>query len=239
MATVLVCLLGIKTCISYKENTSYPLVIDYDTAYKHKKDNSLKKVNFALRDRINNSCTNPLFFCEPQVHLGMTKEEFKKGNVTENAIFLNNQLIPCATVYKFNADEKLCAVYARISNDVFKSVPDIVLSTLGDKRVDVLSEFDSSKHIWYYPEYYIHLDKSFFSASKTVYLTVCTYSSNSIHSPYELFFSGGGYDYIFDEASKAQSSSSTKAYKYGDSDIYQGSSKQAEDLAAIDAYFGF
>lgn len=35
-------------------------------------------------------------------------------------------------------------------------------------------------------------------------------------------------------------SSSKKSYsrkkKYGDSDVYQGSSKQAADLAAIDAY---
>lgn len=29
---------------------------------------------------------------------------------------------------------------------------------------------------------------------------------------------------------------SKKTYKYGDSDVYQGSSKQAEDLKAIDAY---
>ena len=88
----------------------------------------------------------------------------------------------------FDDDNRLCAVYVRIANGIFNAAPEVVLSTLDDRRVDVLSEFESSKHIWYYPDYYIHLDKSFFTSEKKTYITVCNYSANKSHSYYELFF---------------------------------------------------
>lgn len=239
LAIALLGLFVVKAILTHRENTTYPLVIDYDTAYTHKSDNSLSKVNFAVKDRVNNSCSNPLFFCDSKVKLGMSKEEFDAAKIDENAIYLKGQFVPCSTIYKFDDDDKLCAVYVRIANGIFNAAPEVVLSILGDKRVDVLSEFEMSKHIWYYPDYYIHLDKSFFTSDKKTYITVCTYSANTMHRYYELFFSGGGYDFYFDDAKKQQSSSSTRTYKYGDSDVYQGSSKQAEDLKAIDDYFGF
>ena len=239
LAITLLGLFVVKAILTHRENTTYPLVVDYDTAYAHKDDNSLTKVNFAVKDRINNSCDNPLFFCDPKVRLGMSREDFDAAKIDENAIYLDNQFVPCNTIYKFDDDNRLCAVYVRIANGIFNAAPEVVLSYLDDRRVDVLSEFEMSKHIWYYPDYYIHLDKSFFTSEKKTYITVCNYSANKSHNYYELFFLGGGYDYIFDDAKKQQSNSSTRSYKYGDSDVYQGSSKQAEDLRAIDDYFGF
>lgn len=239
LAITLLGLFVVKAILTHRENTTYPLVIDYDTAYAHKSDNSLNKVNFAVKDRVNNSCSNPLFFCDSKVKLGMSKEEFDAARIDENSIYLKGQFVPCSTIYKFDDDNKLCAVYVRIANGIFDAAPEVVLSILGDRRIDVLSEFEMSKHIWYYPDYYIHLDKSFFTSDKKTYITVCKYSANALHKYYELFFSGGGYDFYFDDAKKRQSSSSTRTYKYGDSDVYQGSSKQAEDLRAIDEYFGF
>lgn len=239
MAVLLACLLVVKAVLNHRENTSYPLVIDYYEAYDHKDDYSLNKVNFAIKDRVNNTCDNPLFFCGSNVKLGMTRKEFNEAKVDEHAIYLNNTFVPCSTIYKFDESDQLCAVYVRIANGIFDSAPDVLLSTLGNRRVDILSSTEASKHIWYFPDFYIHLDKEFYRSDKKTFITVSRYTTKDHYRPYQLCFYGGGYDFMFDDAKKSSSSSSTRTYKYGDSDIYQGSSQQKADLEAIDKYFGF
>lgn len=239
LAVLLVFLLVVKASQNHRENTTYPLVIDYYEAYDHKDDYSLKKVNFAIKDRVNNTCVNPLFFCGSNVKLGMTREEFKAAKVDEHAIYLNNTFVPCSTIYEFDKNDQLCAVYVRIANGNFVSAPDVVLSTFGNKRIDIISSTEASKHIWYFSDFYIHLDKEFYRSDKKTYITVSKYSAIERYKPYQLCFYGGGHDYLFDDANRSSSSSSTRTYKYGDSDIYQGSSQQKADLEAIDKYFGF
>lgn len=240
LAASLCVLLVIKAVVNHKENTTYPLQLDWSAVYGNSSYTSSPKIVFAVKDRVNNECENPLFFLGSGVKLGMSKVDVEKATKTDNAVFFDGKLIPCGVVYKYTKDELLEAVYVRISPSVYSDAPKMIMSYFGEKRVDITSEFAISKHIWYYPEYYVFLSFNPGNNKDKVYITVASYNSTSYRSIPELALYGGCIDYDFEETSSTSpSSSSTRTYKYGNSDTYQGSSKQAEDLAAIDAYFGF
>jgi len=240
LAAILCVLLVIKAVVNHKENTTYPLQLEWSVVHKNHSYSAIPKIDFAVRDRINNTCDNPLFFLGSRVKLGMSKADVEKATKTDNAVFFAGELIPCGVVYKYTKDNQLEAVYVRISHSVYSNAPEMILNHFGEKRVDITSEYGISEHIWYYPDYYVFLDYDSKRDTDKVYITVASYDSKSYWSIPELALYGGCSDYDFEKASSSSTpNSSSKTYKYGDSDTYQGSSKQAEDLAAIDAYFGF
>lgn len=240
LAALLCVLLVIKAVVNHKENTTYPLQLEWSAVHKKHSYSPTPKIDFAVKDRVNNTCDNPLFFLGSSVELGMSKADVEKATKTDNAVFFDGKLVPCGIVYKYTEDDLLEAVYVRISPSVYSDAPKMIISYLGEKRVDITSEFVISEHIWFYPDYYVFLDFNPNNNKDKVYITVALYNSKNYRSIPELALYGGGSDYDFSKTSSTSpSSSSTGTYKYGNSDTYQGSSKQAEDLAAIDAYFGF
>ena len=240
LAIVLCALLVAKAIMQHKENTTYPLQLEWSVVHKSQSSLNNPKVSFAVRDRVNNRCDAPLFFLPNGVQLGMNKSDLTKLNLGENAIYLDGNLVPCGLAYKYTDDDLLEAVCVRISPAVCNTAPQTVIKHYGEKRVDITDTYGASEHIWYYPDYYVFLDYDTKYSNKSIYITVATYESKKYWSIEQLAQYGGCIDHDFEsKVSSSSSSSSSRTYKYGDSDTYQGSSKQAEDLAAIDAYFGF
>ena len=234
LALLLCVLLGIKAFL-----TTYPLQLDYSDYYNHSNSASEAKIQFAVSDRINNECDNPLFFCNPGVKLGMPKEDFDRLGIKNNSIIFDGMTIPADVIYKFK-DDKLSSVGARFEMASFSAADNYLIDLLGERRLDIISGESIVHRIWYYKDSYFKFNYTKFSGDKYFYLKASNYNLRGSKSLNELALYGGSSDYEFEEESKSKSSStSSKAYKYGDSDVYQGSSQQAADLAAIDAYFGF
>lgn len=242
LSFVLVILIGIKVYLNYKENTTYPLVLQFDDIYPNTESLiSNKKVSFALEDRYNNSCENPLFFCDnDDIWLGIRKSAFVFVRHKVNEIVLNGQSIPCQVVYSFSygEDKSLESVNVKLDPSYKEEVMESIIGYFGEKRVEVNSSVNNS-YIWFFPNYYVYLEIEDYSYSdSSIYLKVSTYRSNTKEYLAKLVLYGGCSSYDFKD-SEAQNQTSSRTYKYGDSDVYQGSSQQAADLAAIDAYFGF
>lgn len=240
LALLLCVLLGIKAFLNHKETTTYPLQLDFIDFYDHSNSASEPKIQFAVSDRINNECDNPLFFCNPGVKLGMPKEDFDRLRIKNNSIFFDGMTIPAEVIYKFDKDDNLSSVGARFEMASFSAADNYLIDLLGERRLDIISGESIVHRIWYYKDSYFKFNYTKFSGDKYFYLKASNYHLRGSKSLNELALYGGSYDFEFEEESKSKSSStSSKAYKYGDSDVYQGSSQQAADLAAIDAYFGF
>ena len=252
LGIVLMALLIVKGILYYqeqiniqKEIKTYPLQIKYFD----KSETSLRsrKVIFAQMDRTNNYCENPLFFCPSGVHLGMAKKDWSRLKTPDNKIMINGKTISAIVVYVFDyLSDELESVNVQVTDISDTYVQQAVLNTLGDHRIDYYYESLFSSHIWFYDDYYIYLRHN---NNECAYLTVATYKSkfkfNTLYKSFDDIIEYGCCgssvfeDYINEQYGGKTGRKGQKKYKYGDSDIYQGSSKQAEDLAAIDAYFGF
>lgn len=243
LAVLLCALLITKAFVQHKENTTYPLQLDFDKVFMDFDDDSIgnsslnnPKINFAVKDRFNNECSNPLFFLSSDISLGMQKKDFKDKLLTDNAIFIGGNLVPCSIRYRFSEDSMLNAVYVKINPKIYNNAPYYIIEYYGNKRVDLTSDYGINKHIWYYTDYYVYLNDN---SGSNVFITVASYKDRPYREIRELAIYGGCLDYDFKDFNPKNSSSKKDTYKYGDSDVYQGSSQQAEDLAAIDEYFGF
>lgn len=127
----------------------------------------------------------------------MSKADVEKATKTDNAVFFDGKLVPCGIVYKYTEDDLLEAVYVRISPSVYSDAPKMIISYLGEKRVDITSEFVISEHIWFYPDYYVFLDFNPNNNKDKVYITVALYNSKNYRSIPELALYGGCSDYDF------------------------------------------
>lgn len=234
-----------KAALQQIENTTYPLRIEFEylTSSYQGNPNDALKIKFAIENRTNNHCENPLFFLKSDIVLGMTKEAFEAKETSDDTIYLNDKPVPCQVLYNFPNDSTLESVYVQINiaetGDFTDS--DIILSYFGEKRIDLTTDSGLIyKHIWYYPDFYVYFDHTHFDTFKNkAYISVCRYSAKSNYTLPQLVRHGGCSEYNFEGTSSSSKRSSSYGYKYGDSDTYQGSSQQAADLAAIDAYFGF
>lgn len=93
LAALLCVLLVIKAVVNHKENTTYPLQLDWSAVYGNSCYTSSPKIVFAVKDRVNNECENPLFFLGSGVKLGMSKVDVEKATKTDNAVFFDGKLI--------------------------------------------------------------------------------------------------------------------------------------------------
>ncbi len=249
LAVLLCVLFGVKALLNHKgqtnlkDTTSYPLHLDYMELTQHSNCNHEPKIQFAVRDRSNNKCSNPLFFCDKEVKLGMSRESFNELNVDLHLITFEGVTIPADVIYDFDKEQKLRSVSARIDKSSFMATPTYLMDLLGERRVDITSD-KVFIHMWYYPNSYFNFKYTNFKDEPYYFLKASSYDVPLMYTQCELALYGGCYQFEFEEAKKEATTNNapkptTKTYKYGDSDVYQGSSKQAEDLAAIDAYFGF
>ena len=238
LTVCLIFLLGIK---HHKGVTEYPLKIKEARLYNRKLEKNLdlagiKKISNAVEDRNNNKCEDPLFFCKKGTFLGMKKDAFERLSNSENSISINGKKVSCKAQYLFNKNDLLDAVQIMItaSDSMIINYEKKIRKYYGNKRIDIRGKYDMDReYIWYFPDFYVFLEyDDEYSTDDVLLITVSTYDHKDYISKANLALMGGCFKTDF-------SKQENKTYKYGDSDVYQGSSQQKADLKAIDDYFGF
>lgn len=235
-----VCLIFLLVVKHYKDVTEYPLNIREARISKRVLDYNLDlsgitKIANAVKDRQSNECENPLFFCKKGTTLGMKKEAFDKLSNSDNSILINGKKVSCKAQYLFNKNELLDAVQIMItaSDSLIINYEKKIRNNYGKQRIDIRGKYGMDReYIWYFPDYYVFLEyDDEYSKDDVLLITVSTYDHKEYTSKANLAIFGGCYKSDF-------SKKENKTYKYGDSDVYQGSSQQKADLKAIDDYFG-
>ena len=201
------------------------------------------KVEKAVRERTNNSCDAPLFFCGDSVALGLAQASFNSLAVPTTEVHLGQEVVSAKVLFEFNTKGELSTVRAKISPDESSRAFNYFVTYYGPKHLSILDRAGvNNKCIWFFPSCYVYL---YWSGSSDTFITVSDLNSLPYSNYERIVRDGGNFDYMFGDApsqiddSSRPYTSPTKTYKYGDSDVYQGSSKQKEDLEAIDKYFGF
>ena len=234
-----VCLIFLLVVKYHKDTTEYPLKITQARLYNRRLERDLdlagiKKISNAVKDRNNNKCEDPLFFCKKGPTLGQNKEAFEKLSNSEKGISIKGKKVPCTAKYLFNNNDLLDAVQVMIvaPDSTIIYYEKALCKYYGNKRIDIKGKYDGREHIWYFPDYYVFLryDEEY-NKDDVLLITVSTYDHIGYTSKANLALVGGCYQTDFSKQEK-------KTYKYGDSDVYQGSSQQKADLKAIDDYFG-
>lgn len=178
--------------------------------------------------------------------------------VQNDTVVLGGKTIPCATTYFYGADNQLIEVHYSFTHFgiVIGPITSKVLELFGDHHIRIyrynqyMHANEMDKYIWLDGNNLVLYEVE--SSLNDSYLSIMDVSSlsqeqlakyissvriNGYH-PYQPHLKG--YLERENERSSGRSnSSSTRTYKYGDSDTYQGSSQQKADLKAIDDYFGF
>ena len=237
LTVCLIFLLGVKY---QKDTTEYPLKIKQTRLYNRRLERDLdldgiKKVSNAVKDREKNKCDDPLFFCRKGTTLGQSKEAFERLSNSDNSISIKGKKVPCNAQYLFNKNDLLGAVQVMITatDSTIIYYEQTLCKYYGNMRIDIRGKYNGREHIWYFPDYYVFLEyDEEYNEDDVLLITVRTYDHKEYTSKANLAIFGGCYKSDF-------SKKENKTYKYGDSDVYQGSSQQKADLKAIDDYFGF
>lgn len=252
LSALLLALIIIKAVTAKDQNglrkmnlTGYPIILssmEYN-AILCSVDDFGDKAKKAVEDRGSNNCSNELFFCDDRVFLGMTKEEFETLQISQDSIFIDGKAIEAIVVYEFGANNKLISVRARVKDIAAKYTFQSAFANYGSQCIKINNDKgECYESFWFFPTFYACAECR---QSKTTYLTVASYEGLNYSNLGRIVRDGGSDDYMFGRNDYEQShetkkeNQQQKRYKYGDSDVYQGSSKQKEDLKAIDEYFGF
>ncbi len=228
------------------EPTHYPVSVKYE----YGKEYRVEKVAYKfLKDR-EKASDNSIKWSSFQI--GDTKEQVNATSdyVRSDTIILGDIVIPCATSYYYNSDNRLIEVHYSITEYGIKIWPitNRLLELYGPHYIRIYRSNNNDKYFW--------LDGNnlvTYSVQKEIndaFLSIMDISVLSQEQLVRFIRNGGsigyncrkGYVMGFIESEKNKVNiqySSPRTYKYGDSDIYQGSSQQKSDLEAIDKYFGF
>ncbi len=241
LSLIILVLVALQSKINRKENTTYPLQINASEISYITDCRNHPKVKFASSDKEQNHCDNPLFFLNAGLKLSISKGELNKTSDNNYLITVDSTTISCNIEYHYKEDDSLGTVYIQSNSEGIENVEKYLVEFFGERRIDILGGLEQT-HFWFFPSYYVWISTMDFTTEKDLLkITISTYDSYSFikltelpkYGDYSLLRSPSNFN------TSSSSSSYSKTYKYGDSDIYQGSSKQAEDLAAIDAYFGY
>ena len=241
LTVILAILIAIKVSHPHGVSvTRYDYPIHFGTVIEDFNKNP--KVWQAIKDKGDNKVVNPLFFC-----YGNTKLFDEPKKYPDYAVYFEGTDHPATIEYDYysrNSSRRvLQRVDVRIRRADYSGAKEQLIANLGSQYIDWGSEESSSYSIlWFFPYCYVYYKHSHL-LDDIDYITVATYEREG--KDFEQIYKHGVCNestfFKSPSSSKSNSSSSgkTKTYKYGDSDTYQGSSKQKEDLKAIDDYFGF
>ena len=252
LSVILLALIIIKAVTAKDENglpkvsfSGYPIILsnmEYN-AILCSVDDFGDKAKKAVEDRVSNNCSNELFFCDDRVFLGMTKEELESLQISQDSICIDGEAIEANVVYEFGANNKLISVRARVNNKAANNTYRSAFSNYGSQCIKINNDKgECYESFWFFPTCYACAE---YRLSEATYLTVAAYEGLGYTNLERIVRDGGSDDYMFGSVEYKRSQETIKnnqqqkLYKYGDSDVYQGSSKQKEDLKAIDEYFGF
>lgn len=174
-------------------------------------------------------------------------------NTTDSTIIWNGTPIETRTLNFFSSDQLIeIDLYFRDESKVTSEI----LAMYGNNYLRTLETYDKTLKIYYSERYFWIKDSTIIiyeidraGYPDKGYLTVADISEFSEAELYHFIKYGRVSFYSIKEPllqSSLERNRSPQHYtrptpkekKYGDSDVYQGSSKQKEDLEAIDRYFG-
>ena len=232
---VLICIKVLQPSIeelkASKQGYEYPIHIEANLDHSFASD---RRVRQSIKDAATNIQVNPLFFC-----YGSPKMFGEKKKYPDYVVRFEEKDIPASIEFDYSNKEALKRVDVRIRRDDYQGTREQLIAKLGNQYIEwgELNE-NGNSILWFFPDYYVYYNHSHI-LDDLDYITIATYGS--AHKDYNYIYKYGicGESTFFTPPTKNTTSSSKKTYKYGDSDTYMGSSKQKEDLKAIDEYFGF
>lgn len=234
--------------------THFPMSVKSDLFKREKVEKAARKF---IEERIEAS-ENTIKWAP--YHIGDTRESLgvQELFIQNDTFVLGGLTVPCSTTYFFDESDRLIEVHISFTSSGI-DIPPItgkVKEQYGKHYLNVyeynpyLHRNSDDRFFWLdgnnlvLYEVEISLNKSYLSIMDISCLSqeqlakfirsVRINGYNPYQSSVESFFESEN-----EKSSGRTHSSSTRTYKYGDSDIYQGSSQQKADLEAIDKYFGF
>lgn len=168
-------------------------------------------------------------------------------NTTDSTIIWNGTPIETRTLNFFSSDQLIeVDFYFRDESEVTSEI----LAMYGNNYLRTLEGYYHERYFWIKGSTIIIYEIDRAGYPDHGYLTVADISEFSEAELYDFIKYGRISFYSIKEpilrsflernrSPKHYTRPTPKEKKYGDSDVYQGSSKQKEDLEAIDRYFGF
>lgn len=252
LATILVVLIVAKVF----EPTKFPIRINYfDYAHTSSEEMFIaKKMQPWLELR-----TQQTFSDIPWdgFSLGEKSEsvQAKSKNTTDSTIVLNGNTINAHIFKFFSPEDKLIEIDLRFSK-VSQQLFDEIVALFGENHLEVYEYNDrlrknvNERFFWIKGSVLVVYEIDRIGVDDSGYLTIANVSDFSeeelnrfiryghVSSHYNI--NAPILQSFLEESRNPKSyTPSTPQKKYGDSDVYKGSSKQKEDLELIDRYFGF
>lgn len=234
------------------EPTQFPMRIDFrDYAYGSKKEELTKKSDKLIEFRRSQDFADIPW---DTFSIGENEESVnhKNKNTTDSTIILNGNPINARVIKFFSPTNKLIEIDLQFKNAP-QQLTNEILAMFGNKYLQIYEHNDlmhintSERYFWIKNAILViyEIDRI---GHETKYLTIADVSDFSENELKEFIRYGHVASYSIKEpflqnflekvrTPQSYTPSTTKK-KYGDSDVYQGSSKQKEDLEAIDKYFG-
>ena len=249
LAAILVVLIIAKIL----EPTKFPIRIDYnDYSYSLSGEKIIaKKIQPWLELR-----TQQPFSDIPWdgFSLGENSESVraKSKNTTDSTIVLNGNTINAHVFKFFSPEDKLIEIDLRFSK-VSQQLSDEIVALFGENHLEVYEYNDrlrknvNERFFWIKGSVLVVYEIDRIGVDDSGYLTIADVSDFSEEELNEFIRYGHISHFVYTPILQdfIESSRNPKSYtplkpqkKYGDSDVYQGSSKQREDLELIDRYFG-
>ena len=187
---------------------------------------------------------NPIFW-EGNISIGMHDDISEAINRIEKLKF-GNDIIPGDVIYVYNEDKELSRIAIRTQYDA--NIEHKLISYYGEEHIYCSStEENRYDRTWMTEDCFIKIGrhKDYGQDTYFLYIIIEAFESTSYIAYYDEDKLEDWSSFTWDKSKniiESNNTSSTKSYstgrkkKYGDSDTYQGSSQQAADLAAIDAY---
>jgi hypothetical protein len=250
LAALLVGLLIIKTVAP----TSYPLSTNYEWGDDAKVE---KRASVLLNERPDAGEKSIKW---DDFSIGDTREQMrsKVRNTTDTSIVLAGTTIPCKTTYFYDSEDRLIEAHFFFSSYTShpRTAKSKAIEVYGMNYLEVynynklMKRNANERYFWVCGNSLVVYEDDGVSKDGTL----CVADITGLSDEQLIYFFRIGhvreYDarkpHIFgfferesNRSTSTPSSTSTRTYKYGDSDTYQGSSQQKADLEAIDKYFGF
>lgn len=197
-----------------------------------------------LFDDRNDNLFNPIFW-DSNISIGMQDYISEAVNKIEKLKF-GKDIIPGDVIYVYNEDQALSRIAVRTRYDA--NIEQKLISYYGEEHIYCYSKQENSyDRTWMTKDCFIKIGrhKDYGLQEYFLYIIIEAFESTSYIAYYDEDKLEEWSDFTWEKSKKiteSNNTSSTESYskgtkkKYGNSNTYQGSSQQAADLAAIDAY---
>lgn len=234
--------------------TSYPLSTNYEYGDDAKVE---KRASVLLSERPDAGEKSIRW---DDFSIGETREQIssKMRNTTDTSVVLAGTRIPCKSTFFYDSEDRLIEAHFFFSSYTShpRTAKSKAIEVYGKNYLEVynynklMKRNANERYFWVCGSSLVVYEDDGVSNDGT--LCVADITGLTDEQLTDFFRIGhvrdidarkpnivGFVERVLERRTSTPSSTSTRTYKYGDSDTYQGSSQQKADLKAIDDYFGF